>query len=183
MPSGTETIWYIRKNQVPSDHKVTHGRIVATIRPQKAEPHRTRLTVGGDRLDYPGAVSTPTAKLTTSKCLLNITISTPDARFMVADIKDFYLNTPMERYEYMQLPISIIPDEIVQQYLLQTLATPGGWVYMEIRKSMYGLKQADLIANVRLTAHLAKYGYTPTPRSPGPPLVSREPQRLLLPRC
>jgi hypothetical protein len=38
---------------------------------------------------------------------------------------------------------------------------------MEIRKGMYGLKQANLIANVCLTAHLAKYGYTPTPRTPG----------------
>jgi hypothetical protein len=41
MPSGTDTIWFIRKHQVPSDRKVTYRRIVATIRPQKAEPHRT----------------------------------------------------------------------------------------------------------------------------------------------
>jgi hypothetical protein len=101
MPSGTKTIWFLRKHQVPSDRKVTYRRIVATIRPQKAEPHRTRLTVGGDRLGYPGAVSTTTVKLTRAKCLLNSKISTPDARFMVADIKDFYLNTPMEPYKYM----------------------------------------------------------------------------------
>jgi hypothetical protein len=182
MPSGTENIWFIRKHQVPSDRKVTYGRIIATIRPQKAEPHRTQLTVGGDRLDYPGAVSTATAKLTRAECLLNSTIPTPDARFMVADIKDFYLNTPIERYEYMGLPLSIIPDEIVQQYSLQTLATPEGWVYMEICKGMYGLKQAGLITNVRLTTHLAKYGYTPHSSNPRP-LVSREPQRLLLPHC
>jgi hypothetical protein len=52
VPSGTETIWWIRKHQVPSDRKVTYGRIVATIRPQKSEPHRTRLTVGGDRMRF-----------------------------------------------------------------------------------------------------------------------------------
>ena len=86
---------------------------------------------------------------------------------MVADIKDFYLNTPMERYEYMRLPLSIIPDKIVDQYSLKDLVTPDGWVYIEIRKRMYGIKQAGLIANVRLTAHLAKYGYAPTPRTPG----------------
>jgi hypothetical protein len=86
---------------------------------------------------------------------------------MVADIKDFYLNMPMERYEYMRLPLSIIPNGLVQQYSLQTLATPDGWVYMEIRKGMYGLKQAGLISNLCLAAHLAKYGYTPTPRTPG----------------
>jgi hypothetical protein len=57
---------------------------------------------------------------------------------MVADIKDFYLITPMERYKYMRLPLSIIPDEIVYQYSLKNLVTPDGWVYIEIRKGMYG---------------------------------------------
>jgi hypothetical protein len=51
-----------------------------------------RLTVGGDRLDYAESISTPTEKLTTAKCLLNSTISDPQGRFMVVDIKDFYLN-------------------------------------------------------------------------------------------
>jgi hypothetical protein len=32
---------------------------------------------------------------------------------------------------------------------------------------MYGLKQAGLIVKIRLTTHLAKYGYTPAPRTPG----------------
>jgi hypothetical protein len=35
---------------------------------------------------------------------------------MVVDIKDFYLKTPLERYEYMRLPLTLIPDEIRQQY-------------------------------------------------------------------
>ena len=145
---GTDTIGWIRKNQVPSDRKVTYGQIVATIRQQKAKPHRTRPTVGGNRLDYPGAVSTLTAKLTTAKCLLNSTISTPNACFMVSDIKDFYLNTQMEQYEYMRLPLSIIPNKIIQQYSLQALATPQGLVYIKICKGMYGLKQAGLLANI-----------------------------------
>jgi hypothetical protein len=80
---------------VPADRKVTYGRIVATIRPQKSETHRVRLTVGGNLIDYPGNVSTPTADMTTAKILFNSVISTPDARFMCTDVKDFYLNTPM----------------------------------------------------------------------------------------
>jgi hypothetical protein len=99
---------------------------------------------------------------------------------MVAGIKDFYLNTPMERYEYMRLPLSIIPDEIVDQYSLKDLVTPDGWVYIEIRKGMYGLKQAGLIANVRLTAHLAKYGYAPTPRTPVSGATTRATSRSAL---
>jgi hypothetical protein len=167
MPKGTETIHFITKQQVPTNRTVTYGRICASIRPQKQETHRTRLTIGGDRLDYPGNVSTPTAGLTTAKCLINSTISTPNARFAVGDLKDFYLETPMTRYEYMRLSISIIPEEIIQQYQLQAIASPDGWVYIEIRKGMYGLKQAGLLANQRLTKHLATYGYSPTPRTPG----------------
>jgi hypothetical protein len=82
----------------------------------------------------PTSPSTPTAKLTTAKCVLNSTISTPNARFMVADIKYFYLNTPLEPYKYMRLPLAMIPDKIIQQYQLRQLATPNGWVYIEIRK-------------------------------------------------
>jgi hypothetical protein len=35
---------------------------------------------------------------------------------MNLDAKDFYLNTPMVRYEYMQLKISEIPEEIIEEY-------------------------------------------------------------------
>jgi hypothetical protein len=83
---------------------------------------------------------------------------------MVADIKDFYHNTPVELYKYMQLPLSIIPNKIAKQYSLKDLVTPDGRVYIKIWKGMYNLKQVGLNANIRLTAHLAKYGCTPTPQ-------------------
>jgi hypothetical protein len=166
MPTGTDTIHFIQREQVPSDRKVTYGRIVATIRPQKAETHRVRLTVGGNLIDYPGNVSTPTADMTTAKILFNSVISIPDARFMCTDVEDFYLNTPMARYEYMRLPIRILPQEIIEQYQLLPLVHDG-WVYVEIRKGMYGLPQAGIIANQRLEKHLAKYGYKPTYLTPG----------------
>jgi hypothetical protein len=67
----------------------------------------------------------------------------------------------MSRCEYMKLHISKIPDEIITEYKLH-----DGWVYMEIRKGMPGLKQAGRIADDRLTTHLAKYGYRPVPITP-----------------
>jgi hypothetical protein len=42
--------------------------------------------------------------------------------------------------------LSRFPEEIVQKYNLNALAVDG-WVYIEIRKGMYGLKQAGLLAN------------------------------------
>ena len=69
----------------------------------------------------------------------------------------------MISFEYMKLPYSIIPDEIVAQY---NLKDKGGWVYIEIRQGMPGLKQAGIIANDILTRHLAKFGYTPSTKTP-----------------
>ena len=69
--------------------------MVASVRPTKAEVNRVRMTVGGDRLNFPGAITTHCAGLTTTKCLLNSTISTPGARFITLYIKDFYYGTAM----------------------------------------------------------------------------------------
>jgi hypothetical protein len=96
---------------------VTHGQICVDYRPQKEEPNRTRLTVGGNLIEYPGDVSTPTADTTTAKMVVESTILTPNAEFMCADIKDFYIQTPMARYKYMRLPIALVPLEIVEGYI------------------------------------------------------------------
>jgi hypothetical protein len=164
MPTGTETMHFIQPVQVPSDRK--DGCIVATIRPQKSKAHCVPLTVGGNLIGYPRDVSTPTADMITAKILINSVISTPEARFMCTEVKDFYLNTPMAHYEYMRLPLRILPQQIVDQYKLLPLVH-NGWVYVKIRKGMYGLPQASIIANQRLEKHPAKYGYKPTYITPG----------------
>jgi hypothetical protein len=61
--TGTNTIIFIRKNQVPKEQAkdVTYGLITKLIRPEKIEePNRTRLVTGGDRVHYPGDAGTPT---------------------------------------------------------------------------------------------------------------------------
>ena len=50
---------------------------------------------------------------------------------MTIDIKDFYYNTPMKNFEYMALPFSIMPEEIVDQYKLTNLVHKG-MIYVEI---------------------------------------------------
>jgi hypothetical protein len=97
--------------------------------------------VGGDRLDYSGAVATSTADITTFKIIINITLSTEDAAMIMMDIKNYYLGTPMPRFEYMKMVLSRFPEEILHKYNLNALAVDG-WVYIETRKGMYGLKQA-----------------------------------------
>jgi hypothetical protein len=137
---GTDTCFFIKLKDIPTDRKITHGKIVCDYKPHKKEKERVRLTVGGDRLDYSGDVATSTADITTFKILINSTLSTEDAAMMMMDIKNYYLGTPLTRFEYMKMLLSRFPEEIIKKYNLNALAVDG-WVYIEIRKGMYGLKR------------------------------------------
>jgi hypothetical protein len=66
----------------------------------------------------------------------------------------------------MKMFLSRFPDEIVDKYNIKALAVDG-WVYIEIRKGMYGLKQAGLPANHLLQTRLAPFGYYPARHTPG----------------
>lgn len=164
--TGTDTIHFIRLSDIPTDRQATYLRLVVADRPNKAKPYRVRFTVGGDKVKYPGDVSTKTAEMTTAKIVINSTISTEGARFMGMDIKDFYLNTPMPRYEYMFIPVKVIPKSIFDQYNLEPLVH-NGKVYVEIRKGMYGLPQAGRIANDKLIPILSSAGYHQSEHTPG----------------
>ena len=94
MPTGTNTVFFVAKPAIPQGHKVTYVLRVASIIPTKAKENRVRVTVGRDRLNFPGA-TIHCASLATKKCLLNSTISTPGARFMTLETKDFYYGTTM----------------------------------------------------------------------------------------
>ena len=165
---GTNTMFFITYDDIPFDRRkdITYARIVVDFRPQKNEKERTRITVGGNLIHYPGNVSTKTAETTTAKILFNSVISTPKARFGVLDIGNFYLGTDMKRYEYMFINMSDIPDDIVQKYNLKMLAK-NDKVYVEIRKGMYGLPQAGILANELLQKNLMKHGYAPCKHTPG----------------
>jgi hypothetical protein len=62
--------------------------------------------------------------------------------------------------------LSRFPEEIIEKYNINALAVDG-WVYIEIRKGMYGLKQVGLLANHLLQNRLAPFGYCPALHTPG----------------
>ena len=163
---GTNSIFFIPMSQLPPGRKPTYYRPVCADRPNKENPIRVRGTVGGNLINYPGDVSTKSAGLITAKITFNSVISTPGARCLVIDLKDFYLNNDMERYEYMRIPLKLIPQAIIDQYNLLSIAH-NGHVLVEIRKGMYGLPQAGRIANDALVLHLAKDGYHQSKMIPG----------------
>jgi hypothetical protein len=85
---------------------------------------------------------------------------------MMMDIKNYYLGTPLSRFEYMKMLLSRFPEEIIQKYNLNALAV-GGWVYIEILKGMYGLKQTGLLANQLLQTRLAPFVFYPARHTRG----------------
>jgi hypothetical protein len=131
---ATNTIFFISKSQAPKDRikDVTYGSFVCDIKQNKAETHRTRLTAGGNRINYPEDVGTPTVDTTLVKTFLNSVISTRGAKCVMVDIKDFYLNTPMKRYEYMRIKITDIHLEIIEEYKMHEIVTDDGYIYCEI---------------------------------------------------
>ena len=86
------------------------------VRPQKEDPNRTRITIGGNRICYPGDVGTPTASLDLVKLQLNSVVSRPGAKFACFDISNFYLETPLHRPEYVHIKLSDIPQEFIDEY-------------------------------------------------------------------
>jgi hypothetical protein len=146
---GTNTIRFICKEEVPLDRlkDVTYGKFVCELKPNKEEVEHTRLTMGGNKANYPFEVRTPTAKMILVKTHANSVVSTPNARYMTIDISNFYLNTPMVCPEYFKVKLSDIPDEVIDEYNLHDIATPDRYIYIEVTKGMYGLPQAGLLAN------------------------------------
>jgi hypothetical protein len=110
--------------------------------------------------------ATSTADITTFRILIYSTLSTEDAAMMMMDIKNYYLGTPLPRFEYMKMLLSRFPEEIVLKYNLNALSVDG-WVYIEIRKGMYGLRQVGLLANQLMQTRLPPFGYYPARHTPG----------------
>jgi hypothetical protein len=109
----TNTIQFIHQHEVPKDQMkdVTYCQFVYTVQTEKSEPNRTRFTVEGDRINYPGKVDTPTAEMLVAKMLFNSVISTRGARFMTMDISNVYLMTPLHRPKFICMKLSDIPEK------------------------------------------------------------------------
>ena len=120
----TNNIIFIDKKDVPNNwfKDYTYGKFVCVVCPQKSESNQTRLTVGDNRINYPGEVGTLTADMVLVKFLLNSVVSTKGAKFMRINISNFYLNTPLPRFDYLKLKLSDIPQEVIDEYKLNEKA-------------------------------------------------------------
>ena len=123
------------------------GNLCAQYDPKKAESNQTCFTLGGDRINYPGKVATPTVEMLVAKMLFNSVISTKGACFMTMDISNFYLMTPLHRPKFICMKLSDIPDKITNKYKLKKKTTLDGSINIRAKQGMYRLPQSGLLAN------------------------------------
>jgi hypothetical protein len=160
------TIKFIHESDKPHTRKASYYNPQVKIKVKNGvEEFRVRGTYGGDKGDFVGDVTAWVADMTTLKLLLNATISEADTNFCCADIKDFYLGTPLAEKEYMRIRLDQIPLDIQERYNVARFAR-GGSVMVEVLKGIYGLKQAGKLAQDRLIKHLASHGYQQTRNTP-----------------
>ena len=85
---------------------------------------------------------------------------------MCCDLGNFYLGTPLDRYEYIWLSIEIFPQKLIDAYNFLGIVH-NGYVYCEIQRGLYGLPQAGKLAYNQLVRKLEPHGYAPCRHTPG----------------
>ena len=98
--------------------------------------------------------------------MINSVLSRQNAQFAAFNIKNFYLDTPMENSEYFRVKLEDIPQEFIKEYPLLD-NEHHGWVYFEIVRDCYGLPQSGKLANDLLRSRLEDAQYYETATTPG----------------
>ena len=66
----------------------------------------------------------------------------------------------------MQIHLKDIPNELFVEYSLLLIADSSGYVYLDIRKGVYELKESGIIAYKCFFRNLQPRGYTPVAQTP-----------------
>ena len=61
-------------------------------------------------------VSTSTYDITTLKIHWNSVLLTPGSRYLVVDVKNFYLYNQISKHEFYNISIRFIPQDIIDKY-------------------------------------------------------------------
>ena len=120
--------------------------MVCLVRPEKTEPNRTCITIGGNRICYPGDVVTKTASLHLVKLVLNSVLYRKDTKYVIFDMSNLYLQNPLERPKYVPIKLFDIPQDFIDEYGLLDFVQDG-WVYFEINLGVYVLLQSGILSN------------------------------------
>ncbi len=120
----------------------------------------------GCLINCPDNCGTPTVVILTVKLLFNsiISISTPNSKFiMTIDIKDFYLMTPMDCYEYFRMKLKLFPQDIINKYALRDKVDADGNVFCKVQR---GIMASHRLAPLRKNSSPKAFTKQDTSRAP-----------------
>ena len=80
-------------------------------------------------------------------------------------MKDFYLGTILAQPVYIRIHRRQIPAVTILLYDLEGLFY-NDYIIVEVTKGIYGLPQAEILAQERLIAKLGQHGYRQVPNTP-----------------
>ena len=149
---------------------------VCNIKPQKTETHRTKITVGGNLIDYPAYGSTPTSDLTAITLHVKSDISDVKKRYICMNVKYFYLNKMMDKAEYIMIHITDIDSECMKYLNLQILDIINQTLRHRLRSCFRSNTETPaqimlpyMVRHTAATTHLMKTIKPPAERSLRPP--------------
>ena len=85
---------------------------------------------------------------------------------MCFDVKNVYLDTPLEELEYVLINLTVIPQEFLDEYTLINFQR-NRWIYFEIIRGCYGLNKSGKLANDLLRTRLENANYYEAATTPG----------------
>ncbi len=154
------------KQAVAAVNFFTYMNPVVNYRPPKEDPYRIRITAGGNLINYESNASVRMVGLDMAKLHWNSVVSTPLARYMCLDIKNFYLTAALEYFEHSQMPLTLFPAWIIEQYDMEKHAL-NGYIHLEMWQAVWGLPQSGILANKCLRQKLAPFGNFESTNTPG----------------
>ena len=100
------------------------------------------------------------------KIFINSVLSRKYAKYVIFDISNLYIQTPIDCTGYVFIKLSDIPQGFIDEYDLLDYVQDG-FVYFEINRVVYGLPQSGILANKLLKERLSKHGYYQCTTTPG----------------
>ncbi len=121
--------------------------------------------VGGDRLPSSCPPSTQVASLPTVNILFNSVVS-DNAFFGSIDLSDFYLGTDLNPPQHIKIFTHQFSSHVLSRLnllpFIQTNPSGKAYIVFRIDKTMYGLKGAGKLSNLRLVSLLSSFGFHQT---------------------
>jgi hypothetical protein len=128
---------------------------------------RVRGTAGGDCLESSVPSSTLVASLSCVNILFNSVVVSSDAFFgRTVDLTDFYLESPLATPQFLKIYTNLYSPEVLSRLSLLPFIKQDkagkNYITFRIDKTMYGLKEAGKVFNLRLVSILQSFDFHQT---------------------